>query len=50
VNAGILFYLTNAPVPVLGTNFVVAPEVNGMRSIAHFVFFVICFYLGFIRN
>ena len=31
-------------------NFVVAPEVNGMRSIAHFVFFVICFYLGFIRN
>jgi hypothetical protein len=52
VSAGVLFYLrlTNTPVPILGTDFVVAPEVNGLRSIAHFVFFVICFYLGFIRK
>jgi hypothetical protein len=52
VSAGILFYLylTNTPVPVLGTDFVVAPEVNGLRSIAHFAFFLVCFYLGFIRK
>jgi hypothetical protein len=52
VSAGILFYLylTNTPVPVLGTDFVVSPEVNGLRSIAHFAFFLVCFYLGFIRK
>jgi hypothetical protein len=52
VSAGLLFYLylTNTPVPILGTDFVVTPEVNGLRSIAHFVFFLICFYLGFIRK
>ena len=43
VSAGVLFYLylTGTPVP---------PEVNGLRSIAQFTFFLICFYLGFIRN
>jgi hypothetical protein len=52
VNAGILFYLylTNTPLPVLGTHFVVEPETNALRSIVHFVFFLICFYLGFIRK
>ena len=52
VSAGVLFYLylTNTPVPILWTNFVVSPEVNGLRSIAHFGFFLICFYLGFIRK
>jgi ABC-type methionine transport system permease subunit len=52
VNAGILFYLylTNTAVPVLGTHFVVQPAVNGLRSIPHFVFFLICFYIGFIRK
>jgi hypothetical protein len=24
--------------------------VNGLRSIAHFAFFLVCFYLGFIRK
>jgi uncharacterized protein (DUF486 family) len=52
VSAGILLYLylTNTPVPRLGTEFVVSPELNGLRSIAHFAFFLICFYLGFIRR
>jgi hypothetical protein len=52
VSAGVLFYLylTNTRVPILETDFVVAPEGNGLRSVAHFVSFVICFYLGFIRK
>ena len=52
VNAGILFYfyLIDTPVPILGTDFVISPEVNGLRSIAHFAFFLITFYLGFIRK
>lgn len=52
VSAGILFYLylTNTPVPLLGTGVVISPEGNGLRSIAHFAFFLICFYLGFIRK
>ena len=28
----------------------VAPEINGLRSIGRFVFFLICFYLGFVRK
>ncbi|MGB6196719.1 MAG: hypothetical protein WBF49_10300 [Methyloceanibacter sp.] len=52
VNAGILFYfyLIDTPVPILGTDFVISPEVNGLRSIAHFAFFLITFCLGFIRK
>ena len=51
-SSGILFYLylTRTPVPLLGTAFVVAPVVNGVRSIVHFVLFLICFYVGFIRK
>jgi hypothetical protein len=29
---------------------VTSPEVNGLRSIAHFAFFLVCFYLGFMRT
>lgn len=52
VSAGILFYfyLIATPVPILGTDFVISPEVNGLRSIAHFALFLITFYLGFIRK
>src|SRR5882757_2788958 len=34
VNAGILFYLylTDTSIPVLGTHFVVTPEMSGLRS------------------
>jgi len=52
VSAGVLFYLyiTDVSVPVLGLGFAVTPEINGMRSIVHFVLFLTCFYLGFIRK
>ena len=52
MSVGVLFYfyLTNTPVPLLGTDVVISPEVNGLRSIAHFAFFLICFYLGFISE
>ncbi len=52
VNAGILFYLyiTHTPVPLIGTHFIVQPEVNGIRSIIHAILFVVCFYFGFIRK
>ena len=37
VNTGVvLFYLYLTPVPLLGTNFVISPELNGLRSIAQF--------------
>ena len=51
-SSGILFYLylTRTPVPLLGTGFVVAPAVNGVRSIVHFVLFLTCFYIGFLRK
>jgi hypothetical protein len=52
VNAGVLFYLylSDTSVPVLGTSYVIDPQTNGLRSVAHFVFFVIFFYLGFVRR
>jgi hypothetical protein len=52
VSAGVLFYLylTDTPVPLLGTDVVLSPEVNGLRSIVHFAFFLIAFDLGFVRK
>ena len=52
VSAGVLFYLylVRVSVPVLGTAFIVTPEVNGLRSIVHAVLFLTFFYLGFIRK
>src|SRR5262247_1388660 len=49
VSAGIQFYLylAKVPVPLLGTSFVLTPEVSRVRSILHFVFFLITFYFGF---
>ena len=50
VSAGVLFYLylAKVSVPLLGTSLVFTPEINGLRSIPHFVFFLLCFYFGFI--
>lgn len=50
VSAGVLFYLyiSDVSVPVFG--FTVSPQINGMRSIVHFILFLTCFYLGFIRK
>jgi hypothetical protein len=52
VNAGVLFYLylARVPVPLLGTSFTETPEVSGVRSIVHAVLFLTFFYLGFIRK
>jgi hypothetical protein len=52
VSGGIQFYLylANVSVPLLGTRFVQTPELSGVRSILHFVFFVMTFYFGFIRK
>jgi hypothetical protein len=52
VSGGILFYLylAGVSVPLLGTSFVETPEISGWRSIAHFIFFLICFYFGFFKK
>jgi uncharacterized protein (DUF486 family) len=52
VSAGIQFYLylAEVPVPLLGTNLVVTPEINGWRSIVHFILFGVCLYFGFIQK
>jgi hypothetical protein len=47
------FWLTNVTIPValpwMGT-FIQTPEISGVRSILHFVFFVLTFYFGFIKK
>jgi hypothetical protein len=52
VSSGILFYLyiSGTAIPVIGTRFVVQPEINGLRSIVHALLFLVTFYLGFIRK
>jgi hypothetical protein len=49
VSWGIQLYLyfAKVSVPLLGTNFVFTPEISGVRSIPHFIFFVLCLYFGF---
>ena len=41
------FYVANVSVPLLGTDFVITPQINGWRTIPHAIFFVLCFYFGF---
>ena len=43
-------YLAGVSVPLLGTGFVFTPEISGVRSILHFSFFFITFYVGFVRK
>lgn len=52
VNCGVLFYLflAHVSVPLLGTSFVLTPEVSGLRSIVHAILFLTFFYLGFMRH
>jgi hypothetical protein len=49
VSWGIQLYLyfAKVSVPLLGTNLVFTPEISGARSIAHFIFFLLCLYFGF---
>jgi hypothetical protein len=47
VSAGIQFYLyLDVSVPLFGTHIVLTPKISGLRSIPHFIFFLLCFYLG----
>lgn len=43
----VYLYFAKVSVPLLGTNFVFTPEINGARSIPHFIFFLLCLYFGF---
>jgi len=49
VSAGIQFYLflANVSVPLLGTTLVFTPEISGLRSIPHFLLFLLCMHFGF---
>jgi hypothetical protein len=44
------FYLANVSVPLIGTSIVQTPNLSGLRSIFHFIFFLVTFYFGFIRK
>jgi hypothetical protein len=44
------FYLSNLSVPLLGTSIVQTPELSGVRSIIHFIFFFVTFYFGFVSK
>lgn len=52
VSGGVQFYLylADVPVPLLGTDFVQTPAISGVRSVAHFVLFLVTLYFGFIRK
>jgi hypothetical protein len=52
VSSGTLFYLyvAKVSVPLLGTSLVFTPESSGLLSIAHFGFFLLCLYFGFIKK
>ena len=49
VSWGIQLYLyfAKVSVPLLGTNIVFTPEISAVRSIPHFIFFVLCLYFGY---
>jgi hypothetical protein len=52
VSSGILFYLylADVSVPLLGTGFVETPRISDIRSIVHFILFLVCLYFGFVRK
>jgi hypothetical protein len=52
VSSGTLFYLylADVSVPLLGTGFVETPGISGIRSIVHFILFLVCLYFGFVRK
>jgi hypothetical protein len=41
------FYFAKVSVPLLGTSIVFTPEISAVRSIPHFIFFLLCLYFGF---
>src|SRR5215468_12075946 len=38
------FYLANDSVPLAGADLIQTPELSGIRSILHFIFFLVTFY------
>jgi hypothetical protein len=44
------FYLANVSIPLVGTSIVQTPELSGVRSVLHFIFFLLTFYFGFIKK
>jgi len=52
VSSGILFYLylANVSVPLLGTSIIATPQSSGLRSIVHFILFLLCFYFAFLST
>jgi hypothetical protein len=52
VSGGIQLYLgmANVSVPLLGTDFIITPEISRIRCIPHFIFSILCFYYGFIKQ
>jgi hypothetical protein len=43
-------YLANVSVPLLGTDAVLSPEINAVRSAIQFILFLLCGYFGFVRR
>jgi uncharacterized protein (DUF486 family) len=52
MSSGILFYhyLADVPVPLLGTDVVLTPQINAVRSGIQFILFLLCGYFGFIHR
>ena len=52
VSGGMQFYvyLADVSIPLVGTSIVQTPELSGVRSILHFIFFLLTFYFGFIKK
>jgi uncharacterized protein (DUF486 family) len=52
VSAGLqfYFYINGVSMPLIGTDIVQTPELSGIRSIIHFIFFVVTLYFGFIQK
>jgi hypothetical protein len=41
------FWFTKVSVPLVGTSFVVTPEIDFYRSFIHLALFLLCLYFGF---
>jgi hypothetical protein len=52
MNSAMLFYLClyRVSVPVFSTGFTQTPEISCLRGISHFGFFLVFFYLGYLRS
>jgi uncharacterized protein (DUF486 family) len=52
VSAGLqfYFYINDVSMPLIGTDIVQTPELSGIRSIIHFIFFLVTVYFGFIQK